>query len=291
VLGGGDSFGASLEYYEDITPRGPAGCLRDVVAESGAQTQVVADGSHIPPFDLNALLAVHRSSNAAMTVVLTSYDPASGLNDGRLRPVGVYVVEARALQEIPPTGYRDIKEGLIPALREAGEPVLPYVVHDPDYRLSDLAGHLATQEYILGRVRRGDLIAADYTRIGDAFVHVRARVDERARLLGSCLIGPHARVEGDAIVIGPTVIGSHCRIESGAVVSRSSLWDSSTVFADAQVDGAVLAYGVRVRPHGRVCHTVVLPPEDYWVPRPQRAVWRRGDASRTALRRRLAAAP
>ena len=277
VLRDGRAFDAAFDYYEDITPRGPAGCLRDVAVESEAETLIVADGSHVPPFDLSALISAHRSSQAAMSVVLSSYDPATGANDGRLRPVGVYAIEARALRDIPASGYCDVKEGLIPALRAANEAVLPYVVHEPDYRVSDLAGYLSTQEYILTRITRGDWVAPDFVRIGDAFVHRSADVASDCRLLGPCLIGPGTRVDRGAIIVGPSVIGSRCRIESKAVVSRSSLWDNTTVFADAHVDGAVLAFGTRVRPRGRVCHTIAVSSEAHWVPRPQTGIWRQRD--------------
>ena len=60
-----------LDYYEDVSPRGPAGCVRDAGFGSGSELLVAVDGTIVPLADIGAMLAAHRQSGAALTVVVT----------------------------------------------------------------------------------------------------------------------------------------------------------------------------------------------------------------------------
>ncbi len=69
-LGPGDRLDMDLDYYEDWTPRGPAGCARDAARDVPAGRYVVVDGTIIPQVDLAGMLACHRQSAAAVTVAV-----------------------------------------------------------------------------------------------------------------------------------------------------------------------------------------------------------------------------
>ena len=51
-LGNGCSWGISLDYYEDVMPRGPAGCTRDAVIQNGCATLVVVEATTVPQLSL-----------------------------------------------------------------------------------------------------------------------------------------------------------------------------------------------------------------------------------------------
>ncbi len=68
----GASLGVALDYHEDVMPRGPAGCARDVAAGSDADTFLVVEGSVLPRLDLADLLSTHVSSEAVLTVVVAA---------------------------------------------------------------------------------------------------------------------------------------------------------------------------------------------------------------------------
>src|SRR6185295_720200 len=87
ALGQGGELGLELRYYEDGTPRGAAGCVRDAGLPSASETFVVADGTAIPTVSLRELLASHRASGAAATAVVHRDRSRSGLPT----PGGVYV--------------------------------------------------------------------------------------------------------------------------------------------------------------------------------------------------------
>src|SRR5437773_10456738 len=52
ALGDGSGYGVELHYFDDQTPRGPAGCIRDAVLDSGAQRVAVVEGTTYPTVDL-----------------------------------------------------------------------------------------------------------------------------------------------------------------------------------------------------------------------------------------------
>src|SRR5262245_11728024 len=70
ILGGGSRLTMSIEYHEDWTPRGAAGCVRDAASRSDADTLVIADGTAIPAVNIGLLLDDHRSARAAVTIVV-----------------------------------------------------------------------------------------------------------------------------------------------------------------------------------------------------------------------------
>ena len=125
-LGDGAAWGMSLEYYEDIMPRGPAGCARDASAGCGASAFVVVEGTIMPRVDLAGLLGAHEESKAALTVVVGGSGQRDGCVAGDGQPTGIYVFSPRVLEEVPALGYQDIKEALIPRLYKSGELVATY---------------------------------------------------------------------------------------------------------------------------------------------------------------------
>ncbi len=256
-LGAGKLLGLNVDYYEDVMPRGPAGCVRDAMLYDTAEHFLVVDGTIVPRLDLRALVESHMNSGAALTVVA---EPVRGMRNGstRLNPIGVYLCSRRVLQYIPERGYQDIKETLIPKLCAAGERVSTCVVEPGQApRVNSLASYLAVSKWELTRRIKSDPCPADYVARGQAWIHRSARVSPGARLVGPILVEAGAVVEAGAIIVGPTAIGSDCRVAGGAVVSRSALWSSCLVSANAHVDhcvlvnGAVVGSGLSAR--GRVC--------------------------------------
>src|SRR5262245_54784094 len=112
-----------LTYHEDVTQRGPAGCVRDAASESAADTFIVADATVIPNVDLAGVLLHHRVSGAALTIVAHHEHPP-GRHTGHQVPCGIYIIDRRALDHVKDVGYVDIKENLIPTLHESGERVV-----------------------------------------------------------------------------------------------------------------------------------------------------------------------
>jgi NDP-sugar pyrophosphorylase family protein len=228
ALGVGAALGMAIGYYEDGTPRGAAGCVRDAGLASAADILVVADGTSIPTVDLAELLEAHRREGAAVTVVVQREVSAAT----PLMPVGVYAFSRAVLDKVPPTGYQDIKETLIPRLHRAGERVVPHETRAACPHVFDARTYLDVNGWMVERLGAG-LRAA-------ALVDPTAVVDPGARLVGPVQLGARARVAAGATVIGPSSIGADSVLLEGAVVARSAVWGRCRIGALALVDGSIL---------------------------------------------------
>lgn len=244
TLEDGHSFGMMLDYYEDVMPRGPAGCVRDVMIASSANTFLVIDGSVVPHFSLDVLVATHEQSGAMLTVVAT---PTGHHGKVTLEPTGIYVFSREALPHIPSMGYQDIKEGLIPKLHAMGYPVAPYMVEPGGPpRIRCEKSYLDAHRWLAACACRDGCPADSYRSVGEARVHQLAQVDPSARLVGPVVVEEGCVIGADAALVGPMTIGDHCVIGRGAAVSCSALWSNCRVGAGAIVDGSILMHGADV---------------------------------------------
>lgn len=247
---------SGLYLFEDRVPRGPAGCSHDATAIVEAEHYVVVEGAVLPGCDLRSLLRSHVASRAAASVVVHPF--AEGLDGHRsLGPAGIYVLARRALAQVSPIGYQDIKEMLIPELRRVRQTVLAYSFEEASTRIEGLESYLAVQGCFLRRQCRDVLMARDYVCAGEACIHRRATVSDTARLVGPVMLGPGTHVGPDAIVVGPSVLGASCLLSSGAVLKRSVLWDSCVVGERAVVDQCVMTNRASVAP-GAMVYAAIL---------------------------------
>jgi len=234
-----------LGYHRDASPRGPAGCLRDATRASEAQTFVVAEATLIPSVDLGDVIRQHRASGAALTVVTHR---AGGRARDIAMPTGIYVFDRRALEQVPDTGFHDIKENLVPRLYRSGERVASYVAPTAGPRIFDAETYLAVNHWMIERMHAASPSECEAIRTD--------RISPSATLIGPVLLGPHVEIQAGATIVGPTAIGGYSVIGTGAVVSRSVLWAHSAVGSRASVDRSLLAEGARVGAGVELIHAV-----------------------------------
>jgi NDP-sugar pyrophosphorylase family protein len=243
---GASAFGLRLDFVEDWSPRGTAGCVRDAGLTTGARTFVVADGTAVPVVDLLELLEGHAASRAAITVVVGA-DTA-----GRLRPAGLYVFDRRTFDHVPEEGFHDIKEKLIPRLHAAGEAVSTHVARGVPPRVVNADTYLALNQWVVERASRHREAPEGYRSLGETVLHETSSVDPSARLLGPVLLGPDVTVKAGATLVGPVSIGRGTTVGRRAVVSRSVAWNDCVFGDDSFVDRSMLADRAVVEPGASV---------------------------------------
>jgi mannose-1-phosphate guanylyltransferase len=237
-FGDGHKLGMTLGYYEDWSPRGPAGCARDASLHSNAETFIIADGSVVPTVNLEGLLETHAVCQAAVTV-LVHHEP--GAERSNVAPGGIYIFDRRVFDFIPAAGFQDIKETLIPKLYRAGERIVTHTAYGACPRVLNARTYLAVDHWMVERLTRRKAPLENHEMRGEALIHTSARVDDSARLVGPVLVGPDVNIRAGATVVGPATIGASSTIEEGALVSRSVAWSRCGIGAGAVVDRCLLA--------------------------------------------------
>lgn len=233
-----------IDFYQDIAPRGPAGCVRDAANDDYFDTYVVTEGSVLPQIDLERLLDAHAKADAAVTVVVSSGAAVGESNSDLIAPIGIYVFSRQAIEQIAPMGYQDIKETLIPKLYVQGEMVQIYRTDVPPLRVTGADSYLAVNDVALvGQLARNEF-SDIYRRQDECMIHKTARVDESATLIGPILIGADSVVEPGTTIVGPTTVGRRCRLGGGSVITRSSLWDDSFTDESVVLDRCIVTAGM-----------------------------------------------
>jgi len=254
-----------IDFYEDVFPRGPAGCIADALKHAAYDDVVVLDGTVIPTeIDIDAFIEAHQKSGAALTVAVADAARADEAANGNGQhktagcvPTGIYVFNRAAIERIPAKGYEDIKEMLIPRLHQAGLDVGMYPLPSAPIRVSNANACFVATRYALRQMYEQCVPPTGYRFIHGALVHDSAEIAENARLEGPCLIGPYARIEAGATLIGPTTIGERAHIGVDAIVCRSLLWEGAQVGSEAFIDRCILTHGAEIDGSGRAVHRIV----------------------------------
>jgi mannose-1-phosphate guanylyltransferase len=259
VLGDGSRFGVKLTYFEEPEPRGTAGALKFVESDLGERF-LMLNGDVLTDVDLSAQLAQHEATGATGTLGLVEVDDPSAYGlvlrnsdhsvsgflekpgpeqlegiDRYFISAGMYVLERRVLDLIPPDRNVSIEREIWPAL--VGDGLYGYGaegaywldIGTPDRYLQ------GTADILSGAVQT----AVTGLATGP---HVR----------GPVIVGDDAVFGPGAQVIGPAVIGRGVELGAGAVVERSVVLEGGRLGQAAHVRDAILAPRVTVGAHTRV---------------------------------------
>jgi mannose-1-phosphate guanylyltransferase len=267
VFGDGSAAGVSIRYAVEDTPLGTGGAVRNAFDLLDERT-IVLNGDVLTDVDLPGVVAAHQASGAMATLVLTPVPNPSAYGlvetdpDGRVRRflekpdpsqittdtinAGIYVLETRVLDLIPPAQNHSIERGFFPALLARGDLVRAHVHRGYWIDIGTPEKYRQVHKDILHGLFPVDLHGQ---RGPHGWIHPQARVSNTARLVGPVYLGPGVAV-GDEALVGPdAVLVSDVVIGAGAVVADSVLWDGCRVGAKSQVIGALLGPGVKVGEH------------------------------------------
>ncbi len=236
-----------LAFHDDQLPRGTAGCLGDMADFLKDGTFLVLEAGLFLDGDIEHVIADHARSGSAMTLsAVPAHAWAAGeghgtaQEEGNISPLGLYVMEPDVLDLIPEHGFCDIKEQLIPKMRERRLEVSLSHFQGRYRRISDAHSYAMLVQEILSGMFGDD----QFTQMTEIAPHVwtdqGARIDPSAQLIGPIVVGRNAVLGKNAVVRGPSVIGENVFVDDQAVVSGSILWPNATVGLDATVEHSIV---------------------------------------------------
>jgi len=283
TLGDGRKLGLSLTYSEEPNPRGTAGCLLPLADFIGNEPFMVIHGSLFLDADLKELGDFHVRKGAAATLAVRPYaegsrdwhhlelqvDGDSQVRGIRIRnlsdsnqlarvPAGVYVFDPTVLSSIDPGVYFDIKEQLLPRLREEGRSIQACELRGYARNILELEDYLRINRAVL----RGDVNGFRFEgQIAEGiWVGRGTQVSQMATLLGPVMIGRDCVIGPQAQIIGPACIGDGCVVEEGSLLRESLMMPGARVERNSRVEGCVLAADTVISP-GQALRGVVAIPE------------------------------
>lgn len=256
AFGDGTTLGIELDYAYEDTPLGSGGAIASV-AQGWDEPFLVANGDIITDLDLTAMFAFHRQHGAELTMHLHEVDDPSQFGvavtaeDGRITefvekpPIetapsklinaGNWLFEPSLVDELNPTEFNRVEDGLFPTMCENDRPI--YGFSQPSY-WRDIGNSEA-------------LLQVNLELVGGA---IPGRVPDGTN---GVLVGDGATLDAAAHVNAPAVIGEACTIRNGATLERSVCWDGVVIEEGATVQDSVLASGVTVGAGAVVQHSVV----------------------------------
>ncbi len=255
-LGPRTSF-ADIEFYEDVMPRGPAGCARDAWCDSACDRMLLVDGTIVPQLDLHDLLLAHVRARALASVAVSRHDLLDDCDDTILVPEGVYVFDERVRSFIPARGHCDVKESLLPSLHASGERTMAFEARVASPRVADTRRYADANEWVVARLCEQPEPPSGYQRVGEALIHEDSHLEDATQIIGPVLIGPSCRIGRAATIVGPVSLGSHVQVGAEAVICRSALWDRCHVGMRARMDRCVVTHGARVPPGAQLRGSVL----------------------------------
>ncbi len=229
---------AQVSFHDEPLPRGTAGCILDAAADND-ELFVVFNANVVVQPDIGSMIEAHRKDGADMTIM---FNPSSNGEPFSSELAQVYICGRSVLEHIPPEGYFDVKEGLVPELIGKGKTIRAMEMP------ADIGNFWSWHQYI--RAVGGFLTKAGsrqggfegYRRLAakDVWVGDDAKIHPGARIFGPVIIGQRADIAEDAVIFGPTMIGKGVAIGKGALVQSSVLWDDSGIGENCEVSGCLV---------------------------------------------------
>lgn len=281
-------YPASIELVEEQGPMGTAGVLRDLKHFIGDDQFLLVSGTvYLHDFDFDTVYAEHVLKKSALTVIVKqlkcpaaakvsmdpdgtvtgfSHAPHSGKDLSSMISTGMFIFDPAALEFVSKKGYFDLKEQLVPALKEAHMPV----------HASQANGYckqvLSAEDYFdLHRegLLHGYFDKKDLLEIAEGvWAGKGVQIPPSAYIHGPVLIGDNCRIEKHAQLIGPAVLGEDCVIGEGAFVRESVIWKGLKMGSGSKISYSITGSSLSLSGGTSVQDKIVIErirPVDMWI--------------------------
>ena len=253
-FGDGKKFDVKMKYLIPTGDLGTAGCVK-FAEEDLDETFAVMSADVLTDFDLTGAVKFHKEKKSLATLVLTrvtnplQYGVVIIDENGRItrfleKPswgevfsdtvnTGIYILDPKVLDEIPPDQTFDFSKDLFPKLLAEKKPMYGYVASGYWKDVGDL------REY---RLAHGDILEGKVSiKIHGKSMHF-VRKDQESNVWADKDVDVQDGVEFS----GNSIVGKGCRIESGARIENSVIGEGCTVGSNSQITGSVLWKGVKI---------------------------------------------
>ncbi len=275
-FGEGKEWGVNLHYYEEETPLGTAGSVKNA-QNFLDETFIVVSGDALTDFALQNAVEFHRQKEALATLVLTRVEspleyglvllersgavvrflekPSWGEVFSDTVNTGIYILEPEILDLIPENEVFDFSRDLFPKLLEGKGRVFGCVLDGYWCDIGSCEMYYQVHLDILDGKVKMDI---DGRREGDLWVGRGAFVSPEAVIQGPAYIGPGSEIRPGAFLGPYAVLGEGCLVDKGASVKRAVIGKACYLEPRTEVRGAVLGRGVTVQTKAQIFEGAVI---------------------------------
>jgi lipopolysaccharide/colanic/teichoic acid biosynthesis glycosyltransferase/NDP-sugar pyrophosphorylase family protein len=272
----------NIRLYRESVPRGTAGILADVAEFLENEPFLVINSSlYMEDVDLEGMDNFHESKRSAVTVGMKRCaEEISDMyairvsTDGAIEEVivihpstnrkipwifsGIYLFTPAIFNFIDPKKYLDIKEQLIPALRNASLPVYASEIEGYCKDICSMKDYFSLHRDLFA-MKSSAVYFKDKREIADeVWVGKDTEISPGSYLMGPIVLGNGCYIANHAQLIGPAVIGDGCKIGEGAVVRESIFWSYATLEKRVRSEYCIVGEGLNIREGKRLRNLVVV---------------------------------
>ncbi|MBN1795991.1 MAG: NDP-sugar synthase [Sedimentisphaerales bacterium] len=229
----------NVKFLEEKLPVGTAGCIRDAVNKQTKSLLLILPAAIVTPPDFENILNIPIVNGSKLTVVLqpsTNYMGNSSISN-------IFICEPEVLEHIPPEGYCDIKEGLIPALVQAGKTARTVMVKRTIGNFRNIAEYLQTIAKCLECPEDSCLnLPLNSDNPKGIWISKNAKIRPSVKIYGPVIILDNVQIDENAVIFGPTIIESGVKIGSSTLVESSVVWENALINNNCEIRNCVIDY-------------------------------------------------
>lgn len=258
-FGDGSRFGVKLFYFEDKTPLGTAGAVKNVTSFLD-ETFIVMSADAFTDADITEALKFHKTQNSSITILTKEVENPSEFgivltnNLGKVidfveKPAeheifshcvntGIYIVEPDLVNEIPPIIPFDFSQDLFPIMIEKNAELYAHTLN----------GYWRD----IGKVDQYFQAHIDFL---DHKVNVDVNAFEQST---SIWMGDQTSIHPSVQIEAPVYIGENCTIEAGVKLSAYTvIGDHSVIGAYSKMKGSIIWNRVQIGEEADLCEALI----------------------------------
>lgn len=275
-FGDGSRWGVNLQYFWEDEPLGTAGSVRNAT-EFLDETFIVISGDALTDLNLSDAIKFHRDKGGIATLVLSQQEiplefgvvmtddedkisrflekPSWGEVFSDLANTGIYILEPEIFNYYDSGVKFDFSKDLFPTLMQSGESLYGYPGDGYWSDIGDVEQYMQTHFDIL--LGKADVYIKGNQVGSGIWIGEGTTLPPNVNLTAPIFIGEDVVIKSGSYLEN-VVIGDHTIIESACSLKRSILWNGVYLGRNAEVRGAFLCDGVKIKESVRIFEESVL---------------------------------
>lgn len=266
-FGNGSQYGVNLAYFEEVSPLGTAGSVKNA-EDFLDETFLVISGDGITDYNLTQAVDFHRRKGGIVTLVMAKVQtpleygvvmcdendritrflekPSWGEVFSDTVNTGIYIIEPEIFNYFAKDTFFDFSKDLFPKLMEMGKPMYGYVATGYWSDIGSLEQYRQTQCDLLDGLLKINIPGNQVEEgvwIGQGTT-LKSGVEITQKPV---FIGDDCTIEPGVKLGAYSVLGNHNFLGRGASLKRSILWDYNYVEHQAELRGVTVCNHVQIQ--------------------------------------------